>query len=79
MDSEARLINCWSIYGLIDEWIDWWQVVSQQLTKLQDAADKCKTFTKATDAQLKFFQVGKRDFLVVTNIISNLPIYKDIL
>jgi len=31
-------------------------VVSQQLTKLQDAADKCKTFTKATDAQLKFFQ-----------------------
>ena len=32
------------------------KVVSEQLTKLQDAADKCKSMTKAGETQLKFFQ-----------------------
>lgn len=33
-----------------------YQVVNQQLMKLQDLADKCKTMSKSTDSQLKFFQ-----------------------
>jgi hypothetical protein len=32
------------------------QVVSQQLGRLQDTAEKCKTLTKATEAQVSFFQ-----------------------
>ena len=31
------------------------QVVSLQLEKLQDAVDKCKSLTKATEAQIHFF------------------------
>ena len=31
------------------------EVVSLQLEKLQDAADKCKSLTKATEAQIHFF------------------------
>ena len=31
------------------------QVISLQLEKLQDAADKCKSLTKATEAQIHFF------------------------
>ena len=31
------------------------EVVSVQLEKLQDAADKCKSLTKATEAQIHFF------------------------
>ena len=31
------------------------QVISQQLDKLQDVSDKCKTLTKATENQLAFF------------------------
>jgi len=44
--------------------------VSQQLTKLQDAADKCKTFTKATDAQLKFFQTNRNLLEAVTGTLG---------
>ena len=31
------------------------EVVSLQLEKLQDAADKCKSLTKATEAQIQYF------------------------
>lgn len=31
------------------------EVISLQLEKLQDAADKCKSLTKATEAQIHFF------------------------
>ena len=45
------------------------QVVSQQLSRLQDAADRCKTLTKATEAQLKFFQVKIMKYLFnISNI-----------
>jgi hypothetical protein len=36
--------------------VDCVQVISQQLSRLQDMADKCKTLTKATEAQVSFFQ-----------------------
>ena len=32
------------------------EVISQQLDKLQEVADKCKTLTKATETQLTFFR-----------------------
>jgi DNA-binding transcriptional regulator PaaX len=61
--------------------VDCVQVISQQLSRLQDMADKCKTLTKATEAQVSFFQqahqlnrslfcktVKLKDFLLFTDL-----------
>merc|ERR1719309_846016 len=45
-------------------------VVNEQLTKLEDAAEKCKSMAKASESQLKFFQQihpTSRDLLEAAN------------
>ena len=48
------------------------EVIKQQLDKLQDVADKCKTITKATENQITFFSQAHEASRVLMDSFSSL-------